>query len=159
MDPTRFAGFSKDETRFAYAAYSTGAGVSILTVVDTRSGERITDFPLDGESELQRARQLLRDGGFSDRRGEHSPALGKGARLTVHAERGSVQVEIAGPGGRKRLEPAPAFRRAVAHFDAPQVALWGLSPSGRFAALEVTQDAGPELGRAVTYVIVDLMAP
>ncbi len=156
LDPRSFAGFSADETRFAYSAYSAGADTHIFTIVDSRTGRRVIDFPLDGEAELEKARALLREGGFTPRKGERSPAFESGATLRVEAGAAGVTVQVGTEGEQRTVALPEGFRATVAHFDAPQAQLWGLSPSGRLAAIRLSQDAGPELGKAVTYVVVDL---
>jgi hypothetical protein len=156
MDPRHFAGFSEDESRFAYGAYSEGARAHLFTVVDAATGRRVTDFPLDTEENLARARRLLEEGGFSPDSADGRAALLSDESLQVEVEGGAVRIWLVQEGARARLEPAEAYAEAVRRLQRVEAELWGFSTYGTYVAVRLVEDQGPALGKATTYQVLSL---
>lgn len=151
--PPSFVGFSSDETRFAYSAYSEGAGVYLFTVIDSATGRRVTDLPLYDDETEALARRILDEGGYSPGSADGAEALAGDETLRLEAEPWEVRVLLEKDGGEVRLETPAALADVARRLRRPRVDLWGFSPSGRYVGVRITEDQGPMLGEATTYQV------
>ena len=156
LDPTKFAGFSADESRFAYAAYSRGAGVHLFTVIEAATGERVTDLPLYEEEARMVARRLLEEGGYSPVSADGATVLRGGETLRLETEPGDVRVSLVRGEEAVRLEPPKALAAVASRLRRPEAHLWGFSPKGNYVAVRITDDHGPVLGEATTYQVLSV---
>ncbi|MFW6369395.1 MAG: hypothetical protein ACOC0J_02310 [Myxococcota bacterium] len=156
LDPTSFAGFSEDESRFAYSAYSTGARVHIFTVVETATGKRLLDLPLHDESMVEIARTVLDEGSFVPIDPDGRGALEEGQELRLESEPGKVRVSLITGGSLVELRAPEPMAAAARRLRRPDVHLGGFSPSGAFLAVKVTDDQGELLGKATTFQVLPL---
>lgn len=155
LAPGRYVGFSGDGALFAYAERSEDAGYPILTVVDSDTGRRAVDFPLDGPDADAKARAYLKDHGFAVGSEVLENPLGPDERLEVRVEGPRIDVLLWRGERPVRLEPPEAFRSATAHLGQPTAQIWGFSPKGTYAAIRI-EEARPGHGAAVTYWVVNV---
>lgn len=147
-----FAGFSSDERRFAYTVHLAAAGFSLFTVVESATGRRVTDFLLDGDEAESRARGFVAQGGY-----QATPAaLPDGERIEAVLDADGFRVTHHAEGKSRVLRPGEMFQGTVGHLQNPAVGLWGLSSSGRYAVLRLSQPMGRMLGDSVTFVVVEI---
>lgn len=157
VEPEAFSGFSSDETRFAWSAYSVGAGAHVLTIVPVKAGERPRKWLLSEPAERDSAREQLAEGGFTPVR--RLPREGAGEVKVELAGRTLRLVRISEKGEREVFFVGQPFERESGGFGVPDNAsFWGLSPSGRVGVLEVVSANHPEFGSATSYVFVPIDA-
>lgn len=152
-EPRNFAGFSSDEERFAWTAYSVGAGAHVLTIRPVGGEGRVNKLLLDGEEAVSAAKRTLEEGGFTPVR-----RVPKEDSVRVELEGGRVRLlRITPDGTRQRFYEGEPFSEESRGFAIPvHASFWGLSPSGRLAVLEVVTADHPEFGSATNFIFIPL---
>lgn len=147
----KFAGFSADESQYAFSVYSDGAGFYLVHIVEGRDGKVKERFILDSEESLETARKALKARGFSSREG----TLAGGVRPTAKVEDGKVVVAVGG----KVLYRGDPFGAREGGGSAQSAKVAQVSPSGRKVAVQVNQTPVTEFGGITTYLVLDAPAP
>ncbi|MHB1844631.1 MAG: hypothetical protein ACYCWW_07340 [Deltaproteobacteria bacterium] len=154
MSPEGFVGFSSDSSLFAYAGFSQGAGVTILTVIRCADGTIEREIAMhDAQSESD-ARRVLEEHRFAPRPNREPPAIAKLFDLEARIDDQGALSFVLRRRSDGRAEPLPG--RARAQVTVSGAALWGFSPNGRYAAFRETLRSGTEFGRRATYEVVDV---
>lgn len=149
----KFAGFSRDESQFAYAVFSDGAGAFILQFVAGRHGEPQQRFVLDTPQARTQARAALDAGGFSAAQG----ALPEGVAVEARVADGKVVVTLRqGDAGTKVLYADDPFGGHGGPAAATQTRV---SPSGKKVAVRVEQKPVTEFGGTTTWLLLDVEHP
>lgn len=152
----KFSGFSGDETNYAFAIYSDGAGFFLLNVVDGGAGKIVQRFQLSDEANVEKAREYLKAHGYTSR--TRPPSAPPANRATAAVKQGQVEVTVAPEGGGA---PRVLYRgdpfNAQGGVGAPSnAAVAGASPSGRKLLVKVDQEPVTEFGGITTYLVLDL---
>jgi hypothetical protein len=149
----QFAGFSADESQFAFAVFSEGAGFSLLYVLSGHRGAQLRRFELSDPDRVEEARAFLRGAGFTTRRG----LLATGTRVVARVEGNRVVVEHRLGDTSQVLYREDPFKYPEPGAGGPARAeVWGASPSGKKVAVRVEQVPVTEFGGTTTYLVLSL---
>jgi hypothetical protein len=154
-DVREFAGFSRDESHFAYSVFSEGAGFHLLHVV-TPEGRTVERLQLPDEPKVEQARRWLAANGFTSAEGTLAPALRERLRVEVGGGKVRVWLQAAAGAGERVLYEANPFTQ-IGGIGHPASATVGkVAPSGRRVAIRIQQTPVTEFGGTTLYVIVAL---
>lgn len=148
-----FAGFSRDETSFAFAQFAEAAGTHILQFARGQRGTSNDRVVLDSEQSNEKAKALLEEGGFTPKKGE----LPAGMSVEAAAMGGKAQVTLTMADGTKRkLYDGNPFALGPGGAKVQAAKVGPISPSGRVVAVQVDSNPMSEFGGVTTYVLVSV---
>lgn len=154
----KFAGFSADESRYAFSIYSEGAGFYLLNVVEGSTGKIAERFQLSDEENQSKARAYLKTNGYSTR--TRPPSEPPASRAKAAVTNGKVEVTLApeGGGAPKVLYSGDPFNAEDGMGAPSNAAIAGSSPAGKKLLVKVEQTPVTEFGGITTYLVLDVEA-